>query len=101
MTIEKNMCESALILRLIGRLDTTTAPQLEAELKKSISGVEKLVFDFQQLEYLSSAGLRVLLAAQKVMNKQGKMIVRDVNDTIMEIFEVTGFSDILTIEKTM
>lgn len=101
MTIEKNMCDSALTLRLTGRLDTTTAPQLEAELKKSISGVEKLVFDFQQLEYLSSAGLRVLLAAQKVMNKQGKMIVRDVNDAIMEIFEVTGFSDILTIEKTV
>lgn len=98
MTIEKNVRNSALTLRLTGRLDTTTAPQLEAELKKSISGVEKLVFDFQELEYLSSAGLRVLLAAQKVMNKQGQMIVRNVNDTISEIFEVTGFSDILTIE---
>ena len=100
MTIEKNVCEDVLVLRLIGRLDTTTAPQLEAELKKSISGVKKLVFDFMELEYLSSAGLRVLLAAQKVMNKQGEMIVKDVNDTIMEIFEVTGFADILTIEKT-
>lgn len=98
MTIEKNVRNSALTLRLTGRLDTTTAPQLEAELKKSISGVEKLVFDFQELEYLSSAGLRVLLAAQKVMNKQGQMIVRNVNETISEIFEVTGFSDILTIE---
>lgn len=100
MTIEKNVCEDVLVLRLIGRLDTTTAPQLEAELKKSISGVKKLVFDFMELEYLSSAGLRVLLAAQKVMNKQGEMIVKDVNDTIMEIFELTGFADILTIEKT-
>lgn len=98
MTIEKNMSDNVLILRLVGRLDTTTAPQLEAELKKSISGVEKLIFDFQELEYLSSAGLRVLLAAQKVMNKQGQMIVRNVNETISEIFEVTGFADILTIE---
>lgn len=98
MTIEKNVSDRTLTLRLTGRLDTTTAPQLEAELKKSISGVEKLVFDFQELEYLSSAGLRVLLAAQKVMNKQGQMIVRNVNETISEIFEVTGFADILTIE---
>lgn len=98
MTIEKNTSENVLILRLVGRLDTTTAPQLEAELKKSISGVEKLIFDFQELEYLSSAGLRVLLAAQKVMNKQGQMIVRNVNENIAEIFEVTGFADILTIE---
>lgn len=98
MTIEKNTSDNVLILRLVGRLDTTTAPQLEAELKKSISGVEKLIFDFQELEYLSSAGLRVLLAAQKVMNKQGQMIVRNVNETIAEIFEVTGFADILTIE---
>lgn len=98
MTIEKNVSDCTLTLRLTGRLDTTTAPQLEAELKKSISGVEKLIFDFQELEYLSSAGLRVLLAAQKVMNKQGQMIVRNVNETISEIFEVTGFADILTIE---
>ena len=80
------------------RLDTTTAPQLEAEFKQNIDGVEKLVLDFAGLEYLSSAGLRVLLAAQKVMNKQGEMILRNVNETINEIFEVTGFIDILTIE---
>ena len=73
-------------------------PQLEAEFKQSITGVEKLVLDFASLEYLSSAGLRVLLAAQKVMNKQGEMIIKNVNDTINEIFEVTGFIDILTIE---
>ena len=74
------------------------SPSLEAELKRSVGGVTKLVFDFSALEYLSSAGLRVLLAAQKVMNKQGEMIIRNVNDTIQDIFEVTGFSEILTIE---
>ena len=98
MTIEKNLNGTELTIALNGRLDTTTAPQLEAELKRSVSGVEKLVLDFSALEYLSSAGLRVLLAAQKVMNKQGEMIVRNVNETIAEIFEVTGFSDILTVE---
>ncbi len=98
MTIEKTQNGTELTINLTGRLDTTTAPQLEAELKQSISGVEKLVFDFASLEYLSSAGLRVLLAAQKVMNKQGEMIIRNVNETIAEIFEVTGFSDVLTIE---
>lgn len=98
MTIEKNLSGSALTLTLSGRLDTTTAPQLEAELKASLPGVEALVLDFAALDYLSSAGLRVLLAAQKIMNKQGEMVVRNVNDTIAEIFEVTGFCDILTIE---
>ena len=85
-------------LVLSGRLDTITAPQLEAELKKNIDGITSLLFDFSDLEYLSSAGLRVLLAAQKVMNKQGSMVIKNVNDTIMEIFEVTGFADILTIK---
>ena len=98
MTIEKTLNGTELTINLIGRLDTTTAPQFEAELKQNISGVEKLVLNFAALEYLSSAGLRVLLAAQKVMNKQGEMIIRNVNETIAEIFEVTGFSDILTIE---
>ena len=98
MTIEKKKNGNELTVALTGRLDTTTAPQLEAELKESLSGVEKLVLDFAALEYLSSAGLRVLLAAQKTMNKQGEMIVKNVNETIAEIFEVTGFSDILTIE---
>ena len=81
-----------------GRLDTTTAPELEAEVMGAISGVTKLVLNFEALEYLSSAGLRVLLQAQKTMNKQGEMVVRNVNETISEIFEVTGFSDVLTIE---
>ena len=98
MTIEKNLNGTELTVAIVGRLDTTTAPQLEAEFKQNINGVEKLVLDFAGLEYLSSAGLRVLLAAQKVMNKQGEMILRNVNETINEIFEVTGFVDILTIE---
>ena len=98
MEIKKVKNGAELNLAVEGRLDTTTAPQLEAELKQSISGVETLVLDFANLEYLSSAGLRVLLAAQKVMNKQGEMVIRNVNETIAEIFEITGFSDILTIE---
>ncbi len=98
MIIEKNLNGTELTITIIGRLDTTTAPQLEAEFKQSINGVEKLALDFTALEYLSSAGLRVLLSAQKVMNKQGEMIIKNVNETINEIFEVTGFIDILTIE---
>ena len=98
MTIDKKQNAAELTLTLTGRMDTTTAPQLEAELKAGLDGVERLVLDFAALDYLSSAGLRVLLAAQKVMNKQGEMVVRNVNETIMEIFDVTGFSDILTIE---
>lgn len=98
MTINKKAQGEVLELALVGRLDTTTAPQLETELKRSIDGVTELTLDFAELEYLSSAGLRVLLAAQKVMNKQGKMVVRKVNETIMEVFEITGFADILTIE---
>lgn len=97
MTIEKIENGSELTVILSGRLDTTTAPKLEAELKQSLTGIQELVFDFSALEYLSSAGLRVLLAAQKTMNKQGQMIIRHVNETISEIFEVTGFADFLTI----
>jgi anti-sigma B factor antagonist len=98
MTIEKIQNGAELNLKVVGRLDTTTAPQLEAEFKDSLTGVTKLVLDFENLEYLSSAGLRVILGAQKTMNKQGEMIIKNVNDTITEIFEVTGFIDILTIE---
>lgn len=98
MTIEKNLNGTELTVAIVGRLDTTTAPELEAEVMGAISGVTKLVLDFASLEYLSSAGLRVLLQAQKTMNKQGEMVVRNVNETISEIFEVTGFSDVLTIE---
>lgn len=98
MEIIKRKNADELDIALKGRLDTTTAPRLEAELKEGLDGVKSLSLDFAQLEYLSSAGLRVLLAAQKVMSKQGKMVIRNVNETIAEIFEVTGFSDILTIE---
>ena len=98
MTINITKENGTTILSIEGRLDTTTAPQLEAEFKQSVNGVERLVLDFSNLEYLSSAGLRVLLAAQKVMNKQGEMVIKNVNETINEIFEVTGFIDILTIE---
>ncbi len=98
MTIKKTCNGNELTVALSGRLDTTTAPQLEEELKTSFPGTKKLVLDFAALEYLSSAGLRVLLAAQKVMNKQGEMIIRNVNETISEIFELTGFCDVLTIE---
>ena len=98
MTIEKIAEGKKLTIALSGRLDTTTAPKLETELKQNISGVEELVLDLAALEYLSSAGLRVLLAAQKVMNRQGSMVVRNVNETIMEIFDITGFVDVLTIQ---
>lgn len=98
MKINKTMENSTLHIALEGRLDTTTAPQLEAELKQSIADNTELILDFTKLEYLSSAGLRVLLSAQKMMNKQGNMVIRGVNDLIMEVFEVTGFVDILTIE---
>lgn len=98
MNITKNTEGKTLNIALEGRLDTTTAPQLEAEFKQSIADNTELILDFANLEYLSSAGLRVLLAAQKTMNKQGKMIIRNLNDVIAEVFEVTGFADILTIE---
>ena len=98
MNIIKTVEGTTMNLALEGRLDTTTPPQLEEELKRSIEGVTELNLDFAKLEYLSSAGLRVILAAQKTMNKQGKMVIRNVNETIMEVFEVTGFSDILTVE---
>ena len=98
MNITKTIEGAKLTLALEGRLDTTTAPQLEAEVKEALTGVTELALDFSRLEYLSSAGLRVILAAQKIMNKQGKMVIRHVNETILEVFEVTGFSDILTIE---
>ena len=98
MTITKQAEGKKLTLALEGRLDTTTAPELEAELNASLDGITDLVLDMKDLVYLSSAGLRVVLAAQKRMNKQGQMVVRHVNETIMEVFEVTGFVDILTIE---
>lgn len=98
MTIEKTTNGSELAIAITGRLDTSTAPELESSLKQSIDGVTKLVFDFSNLEYVSSAGLRVLLSAQKIMNKQGEMVLRNVPEPVMEVLEVTSFTDILTIE---
>lgn len=98
MNIEKTAVGTTLNVKVEGRLDTATSPKLEEELKDNVDGVTDLVFDFEQLEYISSAGLRVLLSMQKIMNRQGKMRLKNVNETVMEIFEITGFSDILTIE---
>lgn len=98
MVINKTINDTDMTIALVGRLDTTTAPELETSIKESISGITSLAFDFAELAYISSAGLRVLLSTQKTMNKQGIMVIRNVNETIMEIFEVTGFIDILTIE---
>ena len=98
MTIKKTQNAGTLNIAVEGRLDTTTAPELEAELKASLNGITQLIFDMEKLDYISSAGLRVLLSAQKVMMRQGEMKLIHVNETVMEIFEVTGFSDILTIE---
>lgn len=97
MNILKKQDGSALTVTLEGRLDTTTAPELEKTLKESLEGVSELTLDLAGLEYISSAGLRVLLSAQKTMNRQGEMKLVHVGEMIMEIFEVTGFSDILTI----
>ena len=98
LNINKTANADALTVALEGRLDTTTAPELEKELKSALNGVTELVFDFSKLDYISSAGLRVLLSAQKQMSKQGGMKVTKVNEMVMEVFEVTGFTDILTIE---
>lgn len=98
LNIEKAIEKGKAVFTLEGRLDTTTAPALEKELKGALDGVSELTLDFSALDYISSAGLRVLLSAQKLMNKQGKMKITHVNDIIQEIFEVTGFSEILTVE---
>jgi len=99
MTIKKTADGGKLVLALEGRLDTTTAPQLENELKVSLYDIKALTLDMEKLEYLSSAGLRVLLAAQKQMQKQqAEMVVVNVNEIIMEVFEITGFVDIITIK---
>ncbi len=97
MTIESKKDAGKLTLAIAGRLDTSTAPKLEETLKESYDGVTELVFDLAKLEYISSAGLRILLTAQKKMNKQGSMKVLNVGEEIMEIFEITGFTDILNI----
>ena len=97
MKKKKKKDAGKLTLAIAGRLDTSTAPKLEETLKESYDGVTELVFDLAKLEYISSAGLRILLTAQKKMNKQGSMKVLNVGEEIMEIFEITGFTDILNI----
>ena len=98
LDIKKNQEGSKLEFVLDGRLDTITAPQLEEEIKASLDGITDLIFNFSGLTYVSSAGLRVLLSSQKTMNEKGRMVVKNVSEEIQEIFDVTGFSDILTIE---
>ena len=98
MTIEKKINNDSATLIVSGRLDTQTAPELENELDAVLKGLKELTFDMTNLEYVSSAGLRVILKAQKAMNAQGSMKLTGVNDSIMEVFDITGFLDILTIE---
>ena len=98
LTINKTIENGKAVFALEGLLDTLTAPELEKELRDSIDGVSELTLDFAKLEYISSAGLRVLLIAQKIMDRQGSLKVTNVDEPIMEIFEATGFSDYLTIE---
>ena len=98
MTIEKKVNGNALEIALEGRLDTMTAPELEAELNQSLGSVDSLTLDFSKLDYISSAGLRVLLSAHKAMIAKGGMTITNVNEVVQEVFEVTGFADILTIE---
>ena len=98
MKIEKQEKGTELVISLAGRLDTITAPELEEQLASGLETKEKLTFDMEKLEYISSAGLRVLLSAQKKMSKKGGMVVKNVSEEVMEIFEVTGFADILVIE---
>ena len=98
MNIAKTREGTSLTLALEGRLDTTTCPEVESVLASDLDDVKDLVLDFSKLEYLSSAGLRVILTAQKRMNKQGTMKLRSVNASIKEVFDITGFSDFLVIE---
>lgn len=98
MTIDRCVDGTKTVLKVIGRLDTSTAPELEATINNCLSDVDDLIMDFESLEYVSSAGLRVILKAQKIMNNKGSMVITNVNDTIMEVFDITGFADILTIE---
>lgn len=98
MKIIKELNNKELTIKLVGELNTNTAPELESVIKDDLKDIESLIFDFQELEYLSSAGLRILLVAQKVMNKEGKMTLRHVNQAVMEVLDITGFVNILDIE---
>ena len=99
MKIVKNVSEGTLTVQIDGRIDTTTAPMLEGELKHSVtSDIDNLIFDFEKVEYMASAGIRVIMAADKVMSRQGEMKLIHVNDEIMEMLDMTGLTDLLTIE---
>ena len=98
LEVKKKTENDAVVISLIGRLETTTVSNCEQEIKSSLEGTKDLTIDLSELEYISSAGLRVLLSVQKIMNKQGKMRIRNVKDYVMEVFEITGFSDIMDIE---
>ena len=99
MEIKTTRNDSELTVALSGRLDTLTSPDLEEMLDEELEGMERLIFDLGELEYISSAGLRVLLGAYKMMDEMGGMLIRNVTEPVMEVFEVTGFSDVLDIEK--
>ena len=99
MTIVKELNNKQLTIKLEGELNTTTAPLLEEVIKNDLNGINSLIFDFEKLEYLSSAGLRMILVAQKIMDQQGKMVIRHANKSILEIFDITGFSSIINIEN--
>lgn len=98
MEIIKTLNNGELVLKVIGELNTTTYQQLEEIISNSLNGVKTLILDFEKLEYISSAGLRVLLMSKKIMDKQGKMIVKNANKSVMDIFEITGFANILDFE---
>ena len=98
LTVSKTVEHNKAILAPEGRLDSATAPEMESVIKELLPGITDLTFDFEKLEYISSAGLRVLLSSQKAMDTKGRMKVTGVNEAVMEIFEITGFSDILNIE---
>ncbi len=98
MKLTKNLKDTTLVVNVQGRLDTSTAPELQEFIGSSIEGVTELILDFSGLEYISSAGLRVLLATEKEMKSKGRMVVRNLSEEVAEVFEITGFSDILTIE---
>jgi anti-sigma B factor antagonist len=99
MEIQKNLEDKTLTVKVIGRVDASNAQELTNSLNASLDGVKELIFDFTDLKYVASAGLRVLLIAQKRMNKQGKMIIRHVDEAVMEVLEMTGFTDLMTIEN--
>lgn len=98
MTIEKKRNGETLVVGVAGRLDTNTAPDLDKAMQSEFDGLKTLELDFENLEYLSSAGLRVILSCQKIMNKQGSMVIKNANSSIKEIFDITGFSEIVNIE---